>query len=368
MAFDQQDTDKIYDRQVAPVLKRNGITPIIISKRQTNRDLNIEIIHQLDSCDFCIADLTYARPSVYFEAGYAQRRVEVIYMARRDHVKRDQEDNRRVHFDLQMKPLILWSNPGDTTFSTRLETRIRSTFLRGYRKQQQLDHKARFERRRFAALSVDTRRSAMLRAGIRQLRRDGFRTWTLDRMGDTSWYAKTRDVPNRPRYRAGPRHVLKDPSKFTNMPLRWNRFEAERVRASKYVAVSLVADNGFTKRFIKNYLEALMNTHQYGADSKVRLCLAKEANLGQIDEIQQHHVFLALSRVPENRVMSALTGFHRGKRSGDVFRSYSLPFSMPSETTLHIPYRVHFHFFGAIDSETAVLNHLRELVESIDHS
>jgi hypothetical protein len=43
------------------------------------------------SCDhgqrYCSADLRYARPSVYFEAGYAERSVPVIYTVRRDHFR-----------------------------------------------------------------------------------------------------------------------------------------------------------------------------------------------------------------------------------------------------------------------------------------
>ncbi len=59
------------------MLRRNDVTPVIINRRQSNQDLNVQIINQIERCNFCIADLTYARQSVYFEAGYAQREVEV---------------------------------------------------------------------------------------------------------------------------------------------------------------------------------------------------------------------------------------------------------------------------------------------------
>ena len=130
MAFAKDDTDAIYDQAIEPVLRRNGIIPVIINRQENNLDINIQIMHHLKSCDFCISDLTYARPSVYFEAGYAQRAVEVIYTVRGDHLKKGQPEDKRVHFDLQMKPLITWKDQSDSTFPTRLEQRIKQTFLK----------------------------------------------------------------------------------------------------------------------------------------------------------------------------------------------------------------------------------------------
>ncbi|MBA7694210.1 hypothetical protein ES703_102817 [subsurface metagenome] len=113
MAFDHDDTDSLYEKSIKPVLKSLGVIPVIINRREDNRDINQQIIKQLNACDFCIADLTYTRPSVYFEAGYAQRAVEVVYTVRNDHLHKNQPDDRRVHFDLQMKPLIRWVGPDD---------------------------------------------------------------------------------------------------------------------------------------------------------------------------------------------------------------------------------------------------------------
>ena len=47
MAFEHDDTDTLYESQILPVLKRNNVTPIIINRRQSNDDLNIQIIEQL---------------------------------------------------------------------------------------------------------------------------------------------------------------------------------------------------------------------------------------------------------------------------------------------------------------------------------
>ncbi len=85
MAFGKEDTEKLYDNLMLPVLNKLNIRPVIINRQESNDDLNLQIMEELEKCDFAIADLTYARPSVYFEAGFAQRAVEVIYTVRADH-------------------------------------------------------------------------------------------------------------------------------------------------------------------------------------------------------------------------------------------------------------------------------------------
>src|ERR1019366_7075649 len=115
------------------------------NRRESNDDLNLQIVESLDSADFCIADLTYASPSVYFEAGYAQRAVSVVYTVRADHLGRSQSDDLRVHFDLQMKPLLKWRVPNDSMFRARLERRIRATALRAWRRAQDRDTAERTE-------------------------------------------------------------------------------------------------------------------------------------------------------------------------------------------------------------------------------
>src|SRR5580765_8219234 len=105
MRFEEQQTDKVYDRLIEPTLKRQQIVPIRIDRVEHNDNIDQRIIREIEHCDLALADLTFARPSVYFEAGYAERKVPVIYTCRKDHFKanpNDVGDNLRVHFDLQM--------------------------------------------------------------------------------------------------------------------------------------------------------------------------------------------------------------------------------------------------------------------------
>jgi nucleoside 2-deoxyribosyltransferase len=101
-----------------------------VDQIEYNDDIDNKIIELLLKCDICIADLTYSRPSVYYEAGYFTGLIKsVIYIARRDHFSPKTEDiygNFKIHFDLQMKNIIQWSSTSRTdTFKRKLLSRLR---------------------------------------------------------------------------------------------------------------------------------------------------------------------------------------------------------------------------------------------------
>jgi hypothetical protein len=177
MAFSKDDTDQLYDEQIKPVLDKLGIKAIIINRVESNDDLNIQIIEQLEKCDFCIADLTYTRPSVYFEAGYAQRATEVIYTVRADHLGKNQADDRRVHFDLQMKPLIRWSSPSDRKFSIKLDKRIKNTFLPIWYQKEKVEREENVAIQEFNSKPSELRVFILQNSAIRFMQSFGFETW-----------------------------------------------------------------------------------------------------------------------------------------------------------------------------------------------
>ncbi len=144
MAFGREDTDKAYKILVAPTFRRLKITPIRVDRIEHLEDINNKIMAELNKCDFALADLTYVRPSVYFEAGYADRKVPVVYTCRSDHLSGRSDDpsgNFRVHFDLKMKNIISWSSPTDATFSKKLERRVRLAVLPTLVTRQDLSRK-----------------------------------------------------------------------------------------------------------------------------------------------------------------------------------------------------------------------------------
>ena len=191
MAFGWEDTDAFYEEQILPTLKRNGVKPVIINRRQSNDDINYQIFEQLDKADFCIADLTYTRPSVYFEAGYAQRSIPVIYTVRKDHLGKGQPEDLRVHFDLQMKPIIVWSGVSDLTFSNRLERRINATFLRKWKQEQKKNQEIDEEEKKFRELPGFARLYGIRHQTIVFLNKFGYKesSWAVNNRFDGFSYS-----------------------------------------------------------------------------------------------------------------------------------------------------------------------------------
>lgn len=126
-AFDREDVDTIFSKVVMPVLRKQGISPIRVDRVEHNDDIDDKILELIVSCDFCIADLSYARPSVYYEAGRVHGMGKpVIFIARSDHFNPKRDDsfgNFRIHFDLQMKNIIKWTVPTES-LQKRLASRV----------------------------------------------------------------------------------------------------------------------------------------------------------------------------------------------------------------------------------------------------
>src|SRR5438045_52900 len=108
MPFGFKDADEVYE-VAKKTLRPLGVLTARVDRIEHNDDIDDRIIAEIKEADIALADLTYARPSVYWEAGYAQRKIPVIYIARKDHLDRTDPDL-QVHFDLQMRNIIPWSS------------------------------------------------------------------------------------------------------------------------------------------------------------------------------------------------------------------------------------------------------------------
>jgi len=129
-AFGKDDVDEIYQNAILPALKLMKIKPYRVDLIEHNDDIDDKIIELILKCDICIADLTYSRPSVYYESGYfTGLGKSVIYIARKDHFSTKVDDvygNFKIHFDLQMKNIIKWSSTKRIdTFKRKLLTRLK---------------------------------------------------------------------------------------------------------------------------------------------------------------------------------------------------------------------------------------------------
>jgi nucleoside 2-deoxyribosyltransferase len=128
-AFGKEDVDLIFDRAIEPVLSDLGMRVNRVDRIEHNDDIDDKIIELIHTCDVCVADLTYSRPSVYFEGGYfTGLNKPVVFTARKDHFTPKENDVHgieRIHFDLQMKNIIGWSSTEQVkTFSNRLKARL----------------------------------------------------------------------------------------------------------------------------------------------------------------------------------------------------------------------------------------------------
>ena len=154
MAFGYEDCDAVYDCFILPTLKKLKITPIRVDRRQHKDDLNNYIIRMLKECDIALADITYARPSVYYEAGFAERTIPVVYTVRKDHLAKSQTNEQlRVHFDLQMKKIIEWRDCNGKTFAKRLKQRV-SYLIKPLKQRMKSDNKMERDRKKFLTLSI----------------------------------------------------------------------------------------------------------------------------------------------------------------------------------------------------------------------
>ena len=180
MAFDRADADAVYDA-VETALEPMGIRTLRVDRIEHNDDIDKRIIAEIEAADFVLADLTYARPSVYFEAGYAQRVTPVVYIARRDHFKDKPEDpngNLRVHFDLQMRNIIAWSSGHDQTFLKRLKARVK-TVIAPLLNKRNADTQAKSKVAAFDQLSFQDKQNSLIRVAKAHFRKLGYKITDL---------------------------------------------------------------------------------------------------------------------------------------------------------------------------------------------
>jgi hypothetical protein len=163
-AFGHADVDDIYDRSVIPALKALDITPLRVDRINHNNKIDAKIIELINNCDFGIADLTFARPSVYYEAGFIEGLgKQVIYIARRDHFKPKEKDPHgieRIHFDLITKNIIEWSS-NSVIFQKRLRQRVQ-LILKSIDPGKKLEAEESESRERFSKLSPYSKRFTIL--------------------------------------------------------------------------------------------------------------------------------------------------------------------------------------------------------------
>lgn len=116
------------------------LSPIKINDTDPDEPVDVEILNQINQSRFIICDLTFSRPSVYFEAGYAiARGIKVFFTARYDHNSdhpdfRKMDSEFKVHFDVRNRQITWWHPDKLDEFREELLKRL-SKYLE-YQKSQ----------------------------------------------------------------------------------------------------------------------------------------------------------------------------------------------------------------------------------------
>ena len=292
MAFGRGETDRVYERLIAPTLRRLNVTSVRVDRIEHLEDINNKIIAELKRSDIAVADLTFARPSVYFEAGFAQRNVPVIYTCRKDHFSPREDDthgNFRIHFDLQMKNIIPWSTPSDRAFVRRFTKRVNHAIkpLIRIREAQQRQNLMAQE---FASLSLDQKTQRIL--GICALR--------LKRANYRGMEANHRDVHYHFYGHSGVRDFLCDRiiARIDDLAPGWigRRTEKGKIRAV-YVHITPSLTGRELVGLVQNILPG-------------PLCdTSPTERTGSLKRLDEHIVICSFQKVPLSRVQRVLPSF-----------------------------------------------------------
>lgn len=112
-AFGHDELDLLYKESFVPACTHFNFKPIRVDLQEPEQTITQYIIDGILDSRFVIADLTHARPSVYFEVGYANSRsIPLLLTCRKDHFK-GKKDELKVHFDLEQFKISFWSIDSD---------------------------------------------------------------------------------------------------------------------------------------------------------------------------------------------------------------------------------------------------------------
>jgi hypothetical protein len=115
-AFGHGEIDTLCERQFVPACTAIRYEAVRVDLTEPKRSITNAILEGITECACVIADLSYARPSVYFEVGLAHGLgVPILLTCKSDH-HRGKRDDRRVHFDLEQYKISFWRKTEGGTF------------------------------------------------------------------------------------------------------------------------------------------------------------------------------------------------------------------------------------------------------------
>lgn len=107
-AFGRDDIDLLHKEVLSPAISLLNYRVKRVDSSEPRNTITNEILTGITECACVVADLTYARQSVYFEVGFAQGLgIPIILTCRKDHML-GSEDKLKVHFDLVQYKISFW--------------------------------------------------------------------------------------------------------------------------------------------------------------------------------------------------------------------------------------------------------------------
>ena len=325
MAFDHEDTERFYDRIIVPALKQKRIACFRVDRSNRNDDIDDQILEELRQADFVISDLTYARPSVYFEAGVAHGQgLEVIYTCRSDHFKPQASDvpgNLRVHFDLQMKPIIAWTDARGSAVMRRLGNRI-SRVTRPLIVRREQSEATDRERQEFARLSQVEQGKRIRSLYVQCAKAAGFT------IAPVTMEAGAGTVGTRSR---------------------------RQVHQSARIWVY--------RTFTGSDVQRIQNWRWVGVDRR-----ANYNSRSLVQALEEHEILCALERIPVSRVTAALPGFRVTRNGSEILASNDIVTVERRAGRTDpdgVPCRVRFHVISGIQSEREWKSALEDILRTL---
>ena len=107
-AIGKRDINQWFNSEIVPACNMVGLDPIRVDLEEPEGTITQAILDGISDSACLVGDLTYARPSVYYELGYAQGLgVPIVLSCRQDH-REGKSDRKKIHFDIITHKISLW--------------------------------------------------------------------------------------------------------------------------------------------------------------------------------------------------------------------------------------------------------------------
>ena len=137
-AFGHTEIDELSNKYFFSACEKLGYEAVRVDMTEPSQTITERIMGGITEAACVIADLTYTRPSVYFEVGYSVGLgIPLLLTSRKDHFH-GKKDTQRVHFDLEQYKISFWEqdDSGEFQWPQSMEPITRLSLILPSRKQE----------------------------------------------------------------------------------------------------------------------------------------------------------------------------------------------------------------------------------------